>query len=406
MLNDTLIKSLKAADTPQKHFDGGGLFLFIPKTGSKLWRLAYRFDGKSKLLSFGEYPTVSLKDARERREDAKRLLARGVDPGLQKKQLRQAKLAAERDSFKNIALAWHASQTTDFTAKHRNTVMFRLGTYLFPSLGAMHIAKMEPQDVLAVVKPFEQKGQLETSRRLLQLVGQIFRYAVAIGRTKHNIVGDMRGALRPRNVTHRAAITDRKKVGPLLCDLDAYEGYYPLCCALRLAPMVFVRPTELRAATWDEFDLEHAEWRIPAARMKMRQTHIVPLARQVVTILDELNEFSGHGKYLFPSIRTGARPISDATMLNALRRMGYAKHEMTTHGFRSLASTLLNELGYNRDWIERQLAHGERNDVRAAYNYAEYLPERRKMMQEWADYLTELKEKAQREISAPSIAPV
>ena len=391
MLNDTYIRNLKAADKPQKHFDGGGLFLFVPKTGSKLWRMAYRFDSKSKLLSFGEYPRVSLKDARERKEDAKRLLSRGIDPGSQKKQLREAKLAAERDSFKNIALEWHASQTADFTAKHRNTVMFRLETYLFPPLGHVHIAKMEPRDILAVVKPIEQRGQLETSRRLLQMVGQILRYAVALGRAKHNIVGDLRGALRPRKVTHRAAITDRKKVGPLLRDLDAYEGYYPLCCALRLAPLVFVRPTELRAATWDEFDLENAEWRIPAVRMKMRQTHIVPLARQVVKILEELKEFSGSGKYLFPSIRTATRPISDATILNALRRMGYAKHEMTTHGFRSLASTLLNELGYNRDWIERQLAHGERNDVRAAYNYAEYLPERKRMLQEWADYLDGLR---------------
>ena len=391
MLTDTHIRNFKVSDKPQKHFDGGGLFLFIPTSGSKLWRMAYRFGGKSKLLSFGEYPIVSLKDARERRDDAKRLLAKDIDPGLQKKQLLAAKLAEEYDTFKNIALEWHANQTADFTDKHRVTVLFRLETYLFAPLGDMNIAKIEPRDVLAVVKHIEQKGHLETSRRLLQLVGQIFRYAVATGRAKHNVVADLRGALRPRKTTHRAAITDSRKVGPLLRDLDAYDGYYPLCCALRLAPLVFVRPTELRAATWDEFDLAQAEWRIPASRMKMRRVHIVPLARQAVKILEELREFSGGGKFLFPSIRTDARPIADATMLNALRRMGYEKHEMCTHGFRSLASTLLNELGYNRDWIERQLAHGETDDVRAAYNYAEYLPERRKMMQEWADHLDELK---------------
>ena len=393
MLNDTLIRSLKATDKPQKHFDGGGLHLFIPTTGSKLWRMAYRFDGKSKLLSFGEYPTVSLKDARERREDAKRLLAKGIDPGKEKREQREAQISESRDTFKNIAMEWHGSQTVDFTEKHRQTMLFRLETYLFGPLGGKHIKKIEPQDILAVIKPIEQKGQLETSRRLLQLVSQVFRYAIVMGRAKHNVAADLRGALRPRKVTHRAAITDTKKIGPLLRDLDAYEGYYPLCCALRLAPLVFVRPTELRAATWNEFDFEAAEWRIPAARMKMRQMHIVPLARQAVAILQELKEFSGSGKFLFPSIRTESRPISDATMLNALRRMGYQKHEMTTHGFRSMASTLLNEQGYNRDWIERQLAHGERDEVRAAYNYAQYLPERKKMMQEWADFLDKLRNK-------------
>ncbi len=200
--------------------------------------------------------------------------------------------------------------------------------------------------------------------------------------------------MHPRKVTHRAAITDPKKVSQLLCEIDDYDGYFPLVCALKLAPPVFTRPTDLRAAEWKEFDFEKAEWRIPAERMKMRETHIVPLSRQAVVILEELRKFSGGDKFLFPSIRSSVRPISDATMLNALRRMGYEKHEMSVHGFRSIASTLLNELGYNSDWIERQLAHGERNEVRAAYNYAEYLPERRRMMQEWADYLDELKRAA------------
>ena len=392
-LTDTHIKTVKYTGKPKKYFDGGGLFLFVSATGSKLWRMAYRFEQKEKLLSFGEYPTVSLKDARERREEAKKMLANGIDPAEQKKSVKAAQLSEIKDTFQNIALEWHETRTAEFSAKHRGTIMFRLETYLFPAIGKAHIAKLEPQDILAVVRPIEQKGLYETSRRLLQLVSQIFRYAVVTGRAKHNIAADLRGALRPRKVTHRAAVKGTEKVAQLLRDIDSYEGYFPITCALRLAPLVFTRPTELRAAEWSEFNLEAKEWRIPAERMKMKQMHIVPLAKQAVKILEELHPYSGNGKYLFPSIRTETRPISDATMLNALRRMGYAKDEMCTHGFRSIASTLLNELGYNRDWIERQLAHGERDEVRAAYNYAEYLPERRKMMEEWADYLTELKEK-------------
>jgi integrase len=391
MLNDTLIKSLKPAEKPKKYFDGGGMFLFVAVNGSKLWRMVYHFNKKEKLLSFGEYPAVPLKAARDHREAAKKLIAEGIDPGLHKKNLRAARLAEEANSFRNIALEWYENQTCHLSAKHRGHVLFRFNTYLFPAFGKVAISKLEPQDILAVVRPLEQKGLAETPRRLVQLVGQIFRYAIATGRTRHNIAADLRGALRPRKIKHRATITDTKKIGPLLNALDGYEGYFPIRCALRLAPLVFVRPTELRAAEWSEFDLEAKEWRIPAHRMKMRQLHIVPLADQAVNILQELKPYSGNYKYLFPSIRTNDRPISDVTMLAALRRMGYEKHEICTHGFRSMGSTLLNELGYNRDWIERQLAHGERNDVRAAYNYAEYLPERRKMMQEWADYLDQLK---------------
>ena len=390
-LTDTHIKTVKYTGKPKKYFDGGGLFLFVPSTGSKLWRMAYRFEQKEKLLSFGEYPTVSLKDARERREEAKKKLADGIDPAAHKKSVKAAQLAESNNTFQNIALEWHETRTAEFSDKHRGTMMFRLKTYLFPSIGKAHIAKLEPQDILALVRPIEQKGLFETSRRLLQLVSQIFRYAVVTGRAKHNIAADLSGALRPRKVTHRAAITEPGKVGQLLRDCDNYEGYFPIICALRLAPLVFVRPTELRAAEWSEFNLEGQEWRIPAVRMKMQQVHIVPLSQQAIQILEDLKPFSGSGKYLFPSTRTETRPISDATLLNALRRMGYAKDEMCTHGFRSIASTLLNELGYNRDWIERQLAHGERDEVRAAYNYAEYLTERRRMMQEWADFLDELR---------------
>ena len=399
-LNDTLIRGLKAEARARKHFDGGGLFLFIPTSGSKLWRMAYRFEGKSKLLSFGSYPALSLREAREQRDEAKKLLAQGIDPAAHKREEHKARLTAQRDSFQNIAREWHEVRLAEFSEKHRGTVMYRLETYIFPGIGAKHIAKLDTPDILAVVTPLGQKGLHETSRRLLQIINQVFRYAIATGRAKHNIAADLRGALRPRRVTHRAAIVEPSKVGQLLRDIDAYEGYFPLVCALKLAPLVFTRPTELRAARWSEFDLDEKEWRIPADRMKQRRQHIVPLSTQAVRILEDLHDATGDGTYLFPSIRTATRPISDATLLNALRRMGYQKQEMSVHGFRSIASTLLNELGYNRDWIERQLAHGEDNDVRAAYNHAEYLPERRRMMQEWADYLDKLRDNNVHEVSA------
>ena len=392
-LTDTHIRSLKPEAKPRKYFDGGGLFLYVPPTGSKLWRMAYRFEGKSKLLSFGDYPAVSLKDARGRREEAKGLLAKGIDPSAQKKAAKQEQVTAERDSFENIALDWHRTRLAGFSEKHQGTALYRLNTYILPIIGNKHIARLEAPEILALVKSIEDKGNHETARRVLQIIGQVFRFAIAMGKIKHNIVADLHGALRPRKVTHRAAVLEKEKVAQLLMAIDDYAGYFPLVCALKLAPMLFVRPTELRCATWQEFDLDTAEWRIPAERMKMRRTHIVPLSCQALTILKELKKFSGEGQYLFPSTRTETRPISDATMLNALRRMGYQKHEMSVHGFRSIASTLLNELGYNRDWIERQLAHGDSNGVRAAYNYAEYLPERKKMMQEWSDYLDGLRYK-------------
>ena len=390
-LTDTRIRTLKYTGKPAKYADGGGLHLYVSSSGKKLWRMTYYYEKKEKVLSFGEYPVISLENARAKRLDTKQLLAQGIDPGAQKKAIKEAQRSEVNDTFQTIAKEWHETRTSDFTEKHRGTVMYRMEKYIFPLIGGEHIAKMEAPDILAVVKPLEHKGQNETARRILQIISQVYRYAVITGRAKRNPATDLHGALRPRKVVHRAAITEPTKVAQLLRNCDSYEGYFPIVCALRLAPLVFVRPTELRAAEWSEFNLESKEWRIPAQRMKMKQMHIVPLAKQAMEILEELHSYSGSGKYLFPSIRTETRPLSDATLLNSLRRMGYAKDEMCTHGFRSIASTLLNELGYNRDWIERQLAHGERNDVRAAYNYAEYLPERRRMMEEWADYLTNLK---------------
>ena len=392
-LTDTRIRTLKYTGKPAKYADGGGLHLYVSSSGKKLWRMTYYYEKKEKVLSFGEYPVISLENARAKRLDTKQLLAQGIDPGAQKKAIKEAQRSEVNDTFQTIAKEWHETRTSDFTEKHRGTVMYRMEKYIFPFIGGEHIARMEAPDILAVVKPLEHKGQNETARRILQIISQVYRYAVVTGRAKRNPATDLHGALRPRKVVHRAAITEPAKVAQLLRNCDSYEGYFPIICALRLAPLVFVRPTELRAAEWSEFNFESKEWRIPAQRMKMKQMHIVPLAKEAMAILEELHAYSGSGKYLFPSIRTETRPLSDATLLNALRRMGYAKDEMCTHGFRSIASTLLNELGYNRDWIERQLAHGERNDVRAAYNYAEYLPERRRMMEEWAEYLEKLRKK-------------
>ena len=393
-LTETQIRNLKPESSPKKHFDGEGLFLYVTPAGSKLWRMAYRFEGKAKLLSFGKYPIVSLRDARARRDEAKSQLDKGVDPSAVKKQQKREREAVARDTFENFAREWHKVRTAAYSADYAKAILYRLETYVFPAIGRTPVTRLAPMDILAVVKPLDDKGHHETASRVLQIIGQIFRYAVILGKGRQNPVTDLRGALKPHKVVHRASVTSPPKVGQLLRDIDRYEGYFPLVCALKLAPMVFTRPSELRAAEWKEFDLTKGEWRIPAERMKMRETHIVPLSRQALTVLEELRLYSSDGKYLFPSIRTSVRPISDATMLNALRRMGYEKHEMSVHGFRSLASTLLNESGYNADWIERQLAHSERNGVRAAYNYAEYLPERRRMMQEWADYLDELKNAA------------
>jgi integrase len=399
MLNDTLIRSLKPAEKPKKYADGGGLFLYVPPTGSKLWRLAYRFDKKSKLLSFGEYPAVSLKMARDRRDAAKRLLAEGIDPSQHKKTVQAAKIAEEASAFEKIAREWHETRTVDNSPADRRRKLYTLEKYLFPALGKMSIAKIEAPDLLAIVKPLEMEESVELAHRVLQYCGMAFQYAIATGKTRHNIVADMRGALRPKRPVHRASIIDTGKIGRLLLDLDEYEGQFQVRCALRLIPLFFVRASELRYAEWAEFDFDDRLWRIPADRMKMRSPHVVPLAKQSISILTGLREYTGNGRLVFPSARTNGRPIAPATMLHALRCMGYRKQELCVHGFRSTASTLLNELGYNRDWIERQLAHKEKNEIRAAYNYAQYLPQRRKMMDEWADYLDTLREKAREEKS-------
>jgi integrase len=391
-LTDVFLRGIKASDKVQKHSDGGGLYMYVSPSGGKLWRMGYRFDGKQKTLSFGAYPAVPLKDARQKREEAKEQLAKGIDPAAHKQAVKAAVRAETKHTYEVVAREWFAKYSHGWSESNKVRILARQVNDIFPLLGAKPINLISAPELLAVVRRIEARGAIDTAHRVLQDCSRVFRYAVATGRGERDPVADLKGALPPARSTSYASIKEPKIIGILLRNIDAYAGNEIVRAALRLAPYVFVRPGELRRAEWSEFNLEGAEWRIPAAKMKMKVLHIVPLARQVVDLLRDLYQYTGHTIYLFPSMRANVAPISDMTLLAGLRRLGYGKDEMTVHGFRSMASTLLNEQGYNRDWIERQLAHGERNSIRAAYNYAEYLPERRRMMQEWADYLDRLRE--------------
>jgi integrase len=390
-LTDTFLRGIRATGKARKISDGGGLHLYVSPVGGKLWRMGYRYEGRQKTLSFGAYPAVSLKDARQKRDEAKEQLASGIDPGAHKKAVKAAVRAGAGNTFEIVAREWFDKHKGFWVKHHGDKIRARLEKDIFPLVGGKPVNEVSAPALLEALRRIEARGALETARRILQNCGQIFRYAIATGRAERDPAADLRGALTPVKSVGLAGIKEPKDIGALLRNIDAYPGEI-VRAGLRMAPYVFVRPGELRRAEWTEFSLEAAEWRIPAARMKMRQQHIVPLAKQVMSILEDLRRFTGDSRYLFPSMRAKTAPISDVTLLAGLRRMGYDSKTMTVHGFRSMASTLLNEQGYNRDWIERQLAHGERNGIRAAYNYAEYLPERRRMMQEWADYLDKLRE--------------
>ncbi|MGH8578103.1 MAG: tyrosine-type recombinase/integrase [Gammaproteobacteria bacterium] len=390
-LTDRAIRSAKPQEKPIKLFDGGGLYLLLNPNGSRWWRLRYRVAGKAKGLSLGTFPAVSLKQARVRRDEARKQLAAGIDPSA----ARKAQKAAAADSFEAVAREWHCKRAPGWAPGHADRILAALRKDVFPWLGTRGVREIQAPELLAVLRRIEARGAIDTAHRVLQNCGQVFRFAVATGRAARDPAADLRGALVTVRGSHFASITEPKAIGALLRAIDGYQGTFPVRCALRLAPLTFVRPGELRAAEWPEFDLDAAEWRIPAERMKMRAIHIVPLSAQAVGILRELHPLTGTGHYVFPSVRTPTRPMSENTVNAALRRLGYAKDEMTGHGFRSMASTLLNEQGWHRDAIERQLAHGERDAVRAAYNYAEHLPERRDMMQSWANCLDGLKSGAE-----------
>ena len=391
MLNDTKVRNAKPRESAFKLYDERGLFLLVTPAGGRLWRLKYYMHGREKLISLGAYPDVTLKRARDRRDAARRLIADDVDPSAR----RQTDRAALAQCFEDVANEWLELQSKSLAPETILILGARLKSALYPYLGSRPIAAITAQEVLAALKRIEARGRYETAHRVRALAGRVFRYAVATGRAKHDVVADLKDALAPVKSKNFASVTDPIRVGELMRAIQGYSGYPVTALALKLAPLVFVRPGELRAAEWSEFDLANAEWRIPAARMKMGEGHIVPLARQALAILKELEPLARGGRYLFPSLRTRDRPMSDNTINAALRRLGYSSEEQTGHGFRSMASTLLNEQGFPPDVIELQLAHTERNKVRAAYNKAQRLPERRKMMQAWADYLERLRTGAQ-----------
>ena len=408
-LTDTFVKRKQPNGNVQKHSDGGGLYLYITPEGKKSWRFGYRYLGKQKLLVIGPYPAISLKEARERREAAKKLLVDNIDPSSAKQEAKAVAALAAQNSFEAVAREWMEKHLGGLSESYYSHVLHRMEEMIFPAIGKRPIKSISAPELLAVIRKIETRGALCTAHLALRECGRVFRYAIATGRGERDVAHDLRGAIAPmKQPKHFAAVTDPKGIGKLLLTLDATTGMFQMQCALKLAPFVFVRAKELAAAEWAHFDLEAAEWRIPAEVMKMRQMHIVPLSRQALEILRELHLFSGQGRYLFPGRpKKGDKdaPIRSMSLVFALRRLGYSKDEMTFHGFRSMASTALNAKGYNRDWIEKQLAHSERNRVRAAYNHTDYLPERHKMMQDWADILTDLKEKARKEAASSPIAP-
>lgn len=391
-LTDIKVRNAKPSGKDVKLFDGGGLYLLVTRSGGKLWQFKYRFDGKEKKLAFGSYPEVSLADARGKRETARKSVASGIDPGEVRKAQKAARASEVENSFEIVAREWHSRFLSTWTPGHAVTIMSRLERDVFPWLGSRPIVEIKPSELLMALRRVEARGALETAHRIRTVCGQVFRYAVATGRAERDISGDLRGALPPVAEKHHASITEPAKIAELLRAIDSYQGGFVVRCALQLAPMFFVRPGELRAAEWGEFDLDAGEWNIPAERMKMKQAHLVPLSRQAVEILRELQGLTGHSRYVFPSGRSFHRCMSNNAVNAALRRMGYDKDEMTGHGFRAMARTILDEVLHIRpDYIEHQLAHAVKDPNGRAYNRTAHLAERKKMMQMWADYLDGLK---------------
>jgi integrase len=387
MLSDASIRAKRPGDRPYKLFDQHGLFLFVSPAGGRGWRFKYRVRGREKLLSFGPYPDVSLAKARAKLKAAKRLLREGVDPSVSRKAAKHAGV----DSFEAIAREWYGTYSMRWKPSYQEHIIRRLERDIFPWIGHKGIYAISPDELLTCLKRIEARGTHETAHRVYQNICWVFRHAAVTRRCAYDPSAPIKGMLLPTYEKHLASITEPAPFGELLRAIEAYVGSHTVRSALRLAPLVFVRPGELRGAEWVEIDLDAQEWRIPARRMKMRVPHIVPLSTQAMAILKDLKPATGDGKLVFPSPRSRTRPLSNVALLAALRRMGYEQGTVTVHGFRSSASTLLNEQGWRPDAIERQLAHGERDLVRAAYNHAQYLDERRRMMQRWADYLDELR---------------
>src|SRR5579884_811475 len=387
-LSDSKVRNAKPRMKPYKIADGEGLFLCITPSGGKYWRLKYFFGGKEKLLALGVYPEITLADARERRAQARKSLAMGQDPGEAKKEAKRLATLKSANTFDAVAREWFEKRKAGWAPSSARTMLDRLERHAFPKLGPRPIADIMAPEVLAMLRGVEGRGTVHTARRVMQLCGQVFMYAIATGRAERNPVPDLRGAIGTTVVKHRPYL-HAAELPEFLRKLTSYDGDLQTRLALRLLLLTFVRTIELRGAEWPEIDWDKAEWRIPAQRMKMNELHIVPLSKQAIAVLRELEKLTGIQRHVFPNQHNPAKFMSENTVLYALYRMGYHSRA-TGHGFRSTASTILNEHGFRADVIERQLAHSERNSVRAAYNHAQYLPERRKMMQWWADYLDDM----------------
>lgn len=388
MLTDIKIKASKPTERIYKVYDADGLYIEVPPQGKKRWRFKYQFAGKERRISLGTYPEVSLLNARARRDEARRALVKGIDPSP-----RRAVTAREADTFQAVAEEWIAARAGIWSIRHKETTEQRLKAYIYPVLGTRKITEITPLDVLNALRVVERRGAVEAARKTLAIVSQVFRYAVASARIESDVCRDLRGALTARKPGRFAAITTPREVGQLLRAIDGYTGAGIVRCALCFLALTFVRPGELRHAEWAEFDLASALWTIPGHKMKMGRDHVVPLSRQALEILDDVRTMNLPGPYVFASVRVRAdgRAMSENTLLAALRALGYERGTMTAHGFRAMASSLLNGLGWDPDVIERQLAHAERNKVRAAYHRTEYLAERTRMMQAYADYLEKLR---------------
>lgn len=396
-LTDTFVKQVKwtGRASGDKHSDGGGMYLHV-KSAGKYWRMDYRYLGKQKTLALGVYPAVTLAKARKRREEARELLADGADPSQAKQDAHQTKLAEAANTFEVVARDWLEKTSANRAEVTQGKVRTWLEKDVFPHIGQMPMRNIGPRDVLEkVVRRMEARGALDTAHRIKQLCGQVFRYAVVTGSAERDVTADLKDALKAKTKEHHAALTEPKDVGKLLRAIYDYSGHPTTVAALKLAPMVFVRPGELRTAEWAEIDLEAAEWRIPGSKMKMKADHIVPLCKQAIEVLKGIYPLTGGCKYVFPSIRTGQRPMSENTINGALRGMGYANDVHTGHGFRATARTLMDEVLEMRvDLIEHQLAHMVKDPNGRAYNRTAHLPARGKMMQEWADYLDKLRQGA------------
>lgn len=400
-LTDTAVKAAKPQAKAYRIADERGLYLEITPKGGKLWRLKYRFEGKEKRLALGVYPDTALKDAREGRDSARKLLASGTDPGAAKKAAKAARAATIANNFEALAREWHDLKKRDWSAANARKLLRMLELHAFPRIGTRPISELRAPDILAIVRPLEARGSLELAHTILQTCGRVIRYAIATGRAEIDFTPGLRGAIEAVKVTHRPALTDPQSVGDLLRAIDGYTGTPEVRAALQLLPLLFCRPGELRGAKWAEFDLDAASWSIPAERMKMRRAHLVPLSTQAIAILRGLQPLTGSGDYVVPG-RGGRRPMSDMTINAALRRLGYdTREEVTGHGLRATARTLLHEvLRFDPAVIEHQLAHKVADALGAAYNRTQFLEERRAMMQRWSDYLDELKTQTTRKEAA------